>query len=100
MSDLTLKKVRNIADKIAKPYRVAYFAAEDRTLSLLNRAAEEGFIAGMRAAAEIKDMVRDVPSYSNSSKAIDWGHDRHQSAIRAAIRRLKRSIKEAENAAD
>lgn len=56
----------------------------------------QGRLDGMRAAAEIKDVVRDVPSYSNVSKAMDYGHDRHRQAIRAAIRRLKRELKNAD----
>ena len=58
----------------------------------MNRAI---FLAGMMAAAKIDSEPRKLPALTPYMKSCNHGHDEHKKAIRAAIRRLKKEIKNA-----
>ena len=51
------------------------------------------FLAGMRAAAQVKDVCRNIKMPTEFGLGWDSGHDEHQFAIRAEVKRLRAEMR-------
>ena len=97
MANLTLKRMHAVTDKIVEKVFESCLDPENSVDydKALRVAAEDGFMAGMEAAANLKHRVRaeETPSDYEYGEGWDGGHDAHQSAIRATVVRLKKEAK-------